>query len=443
MNCQLNNNYTGNFMKNKIIIIGAGVDKTKGIEMPLANELITELIKFSENEGKIISDLIKRQIQNFRFTFKHFLNKEVDIILNSEWKTDDENLYNLIKDIDKVQGTERTRLFLHMLKKLNNIKRENYIDDDVIKDLNEFFNDKLHYEISDEWVIDLRQIGFSDGFKQFFKLILQESINLKKRSGLEGDEELYNLILSHYFDFESILVESFIGFYTQKSADIKKYLYISWMLWAYFCYKETLIEFSDDNIPFYSKIPKNWNMITFNYTSFAARINKNTLYFHGSLKEYIRLDNRNIINTNYLNFKDIQSIKLFLEHNIKQNFEEKIFFIPSIIPPLKIKPVIATKFLEVWSKSRYLIKNSEEIVIVGYSFAAADEHINDILREFKHKKITIIGPYIEKLMGILENIYSKGPKYYSSISIQDKEAFICDNVTLIKSYADEINYNKI
>lgn len=430
-------------MKNKIIIIGAGADKTKGIEMPLANELITELIHFCENDGKIISDSIKKQIQYFRFTFKHFLNKEVDVILNSEWKTDDDTLYELVKNIDKNKGTQRTKIFLSMYKKLNNIKKQNYIDDDIVKNLNDFFSDKINIEITDEWVIDLKQIGFSDAFKQFFRLILQESINLKKRSELEGDIELYNLILRYYFDFESMLVESFIGFYTKKTVHIKRYLYISWMLWSYFCFKETKTRFSDDNVPFYSNIPKDWDMITFNYTSFAAQVNKNALYFHGSLREYIRLDNRNIININISNFKSVENIKCFLEHNIRQNFEDKIFYIPSIIPPLKIKPVLATKFLDVWSKSRELIKKSEEIIIVGYSFATADEHINDILREFKYKKITIIGPYIERLMGVLEDIYSKGPKYYSRIYIQDKEAFICDNITLIKSNADEIDYEKL
>lgn len=47
-------------MGNTVLIVGAGVEKTKGLNMPLANELITELIKFTENQGKQVSECLRK-----------------------------------------------------------------------------------------------------------------------------------------------------------------------------------------------------------------------------------------------------------------------------------------------------------------------------------------------------------------------------------------------
>ncbi len=40
--------------ENKVLVIGDGVDKTQGIDMPLAAQLLPELAKFAEEDGKEI-----------------------------------------------------------------------------------------------------------------------------------------------------------------------------------------------------------------------------------------------------------------------------------------------------------------------------------------------------------------------------------------------------
>jgi len=44
---------------NKVLITGAGVDKTEGINFPLANTLITDIAKFIVNEGADFNAALK------------------------------------------------------------------------------------------------------------------------------------------------------------------------------------------------------------------------------------------------------------------------------------------------------------------------------------------------------------------------------------------------
>jgi len=87
------------------------------------------------------------------------------------------------------------------------------------------------------------------------------------------------------------------------------------------------------------------------------------------------------------------------------DFESKKFVIPAIIPPLKLKPVLSNKYIDIWHKASEWIRNASKIIIVGYSFAYADEHFNDILRSNQGKEVYVINPSAEQLMERLSKIY--------------------------------------
>lgn len=426
----------------KVVVIGAGVDKSEGINMPLANQLIIELVKFTENEGKLISEAVKKQVPGMRFSFKSFVKTGIDSILESDTQEYTAKLVEKVDVLSKKYDTDRIKLFMAISSKLNNIKSGNFIDDDTIDIIKNIFSEEELPDITENSLLDLKFFTFTDLFKKVIGRLLEESIGLKQRSEEDGDNELYNLLLNEYLDFEKLLVDTFIGFYTKKKSDIKKYIYISWMLWAYLCWKEKRISASLDELPVYSCIPQDWSIITFNYTSFARKCNPNALYFHGSLNEYIRLDNRNILPISLGSLKTTDDIKSFLE-GINHDIDKEIYFIPSIIPPLKLKPVISTNFLERWYKGKMLIEESDELIVVGYSFASADEHINDILRQYKSKKVTIINPAYKKLIPMLRNIYRVMEDDFTETTIQGKKALVLDDITIIGANADEIDFTKL
>lgn len=67
--------------------------------------------------------------------------------------------------------------------------------------------------------------------------------------------------------------QKFLGFYNEKPADIKNYLYIAWALWGYLVtkQKEVLIAHNEDALPFYNAIPRQIRAITLNYTAFLQQ----------------------------------------------------------------------------------------------------------------------------------------------------------------------------
>lgn len=52
-----------------VLVIGAGVDKTPGLDMPLAIQLVPEIARFAEEEGKEIDKVIRSFLPNLRFSF--------------------------------------------------------------------------------------------------------------------------------------------------------------------------------------------------------------------------------------------------------------------------------------------------------------------------------------------------------------------------------------
>ena len=73
-------------------------------------------------------------------------------------------------------------------------------------------------------------------------------------------------------NIEQLLIEKFLGFYNNKSSEIRNYIYIAWCLWAFLVHrqKQVLAAHDGKELPFYSGIPKGTNAITLNYTSFLA-----------------------------------------------------------------------------------------------------------------------------------------------------------------------------
>ena len=63
-----------------LIIIGAGVEKTKGLDMPLANELVPQIRDFLYNEeiGKAVDAKLREIIKGLRFSYDDFVKKAVD-----------------------------------------------------------------------------------------------------------------------------------------------------------------------------------------------------------------------------------------------------------------------------------------------------------------------------------------------------------------------------
>ena len=414
-----------------LLIIGAGVEKTEGIDMPLANELVPQIRDFIfNNEIGIQVDIeLRKIIKGLRFNYDDFVKKAVNK-LASDFKKEVNKILVQVNEVlngdEPLTDEERNlgKIVISFLEKIQKIQLDVILDDETADLINTVFSD---ISVADENIVDLGKLTFTDTFDIVMKRVLEISIR-------QPNHPVLKHVYKNLMDFENLLLTHFIGFYNENESEIKKYLYISWTLWAYLVHKEKQVE---SPIPFYSNITKADNVITFNYTSFANNTFENVNYFHGDLRKYIRMDNRNEVLIDDFDNVDIVS---FISDTIGSNidFAQKHFVIPSIVPPLKLKPVLSNEYINIWYHSVETIRNATKIIVVGYSFNYADEHFNDLIRKNKDKKIYVIDPYAESVIKNLERIFSYRIQDYTKLKIQNQNAFQKDNLIVIKSKASEI-----
>lgn len=438
-----------------LLITGAGVDRSKGIDFPLANTLLGGITGFlTTEEGKRIDEVLREMLPNMRFSFNSMIKTAVDKIVTrepNEQKKMIERVQKAIKGLsqdDKIH--KHGMLIIKLFNKLVAIAENSNLDEDIENLIREVFPNKADVLIDSDSILDIHKLSLSDTFKEVLKITL--------RLGLEGKSHAVAEALgAEMLNIELLLIEKFLGFYNNKSADIKSYIYISWVLWAYLVFKqkevlEALSKKRNAKMPFYGNLPTSLRAITLNYTSFLEnQLGKgNVIYFHGGLAEYVRMDTRELLeieNLNKLNLEDFLSsiIKPSIDVT-NNNIEEQIHIIPSLVPPLRLKPILSYKYIELWAKASEWVQEAEHIVIVGYSFNSADEHFNDILRNLHpNKKIDIIDPgaTTDHFKGRIEKIFGTPANQFVKNLVQGKTALKKGSIRLIEAIATDIDIDKL
>ena len=148
------------------------------------------------------------------------------------------------------------------------------------------------------------------------------------------------------------------------------------------------------------------------------------------------------------NYQNID-IDQFIEDCIKPNIhisdnenEVQKHVIPALVPPLKLKPVLSSKYIEKWHSAAQWISESRKIIIIGYSFNSADDHFNDILRQnHSGKTIYIIAPDVdtEYSLNNFQKVFSCPTDSWTIGQKQGKRLLTHNSINLIKACADEID----
>ncbi len=433
-------------MTTTLFILGAGVEKTEGINFPLAAQLLPEIVAFSESdEGKTFDEALRKSLPQLRFNLKSFIKSAVDNF-NETTTAEIIEIIERLEPLIKQSGpsSKKALLLKKLLERVNSIKEGGKIDDATYNLIKEVLGEGVIEEIGDESIISFKKLDFTDSFKVVIRHILKESVS-------NPADPVGNILGSKILDFEKILIDTFLGFYLEKNTEIKKYLYVSWMLWAYLTYRNNKVndDYIFEDLPFYTNLAKiqNIKVITFNYTSFledAFKSNSDSLlYFHGYLKEYIRLDNRDFFQ---ISDSELSDPLTFFENNISAtiDFGAGVYLIPGIIPPLRLKPVLSQEFIERWHQASEWIKSAERIVVIGYSFAYADEHFNDLIRKNSDKEIIIINPNAEFLRSQICRLLGKSESDFTSTKWQGVfSMYQSRKIKVISAKADEIDLSKL
>ncbi|CAK0753938.1 conserved hypothetical protein [Gammaproteobacteria bacterium] len=438
-------------MSEHLLILGAGVDRTSGIDFPLANTLLPDVTRYLDGPGKSVDAALRDMLPNLRFNFGTMVARAVDKIATrepSEQREMIERVQKAIKDLppEKEGIKKHGSLIIKLFNKLAIIAEHSQIDDEMYNLIKEVFGDAADDMLDSDSILDIHKLSLSDTFKAVLKYTL--------RMGLSSDRhEVAEALGAEMLNIETLLIDKFLGFYNNKASEIKNYIYISWALWAFLVdrQREVMTRHNGRLFPFYSNIPRSGRAITLNYTSFLNHrlAIEDTVHFHGGLAEYVRMDNRDLIPIDDIAVCDPAA---FIKDQVSPNVDltnndpaQQRHVIPALVPPLRLKPILSHRYINLWSKASQWVEGSRKIVVIGYSFNSADEHFNDILRVHSGKKVDIITPgaTTKAFVGRMEKVFGVAESQYSHCKVQEHESLKARGIRLIAARADQIDLNSL
>jgi hypothetical protein len=436
---------------NNLLILGAGVDRTTGIDFPLANTLLTDITRYLDGEGKGVDAALRTMIPNLRFSFNNMIARAVDQITSREThqqKAMVERVRQAIKDLpdDQVLVRKHGELIIKLFEKLATIAEHSILDADMEQLIRDVFPKDAHELIDSDSILDIHSLSLSDTFKAVLKRTL--------RMGLDGAHHpVAQALGSDMLNIETLLVEKFLGFYNEKLSDIKSYLYIAWALWAYLVHRQNAVlkDQGSTGLPFYGSIPSDVKAITLNYTAFLElQVGvSNAIYFHGGLSDYVRMDTRDLLPIEQISGCDPEAfIRDVVTPNVDLRGDDctrQKHVIPAMVPPLRLKPILSHRYIELWATAAEWIEQAKRIVVVGYSFNNADEHFNDIIRQCRDCKIDIVVPEArsDAFLGRMEKVFRFAKDQYNTVQVQGITSLQAHNVRLIPARAADIDLEKL
>lgn len=438
-------------MTQNLLITGAGVDCTKGIGFPMAATLLPEISAYIEGDGKSVDQTLRSLLPNLRFTFASMIARAVEAI-TARGADAQRAMVQRVQEVVDALPPEREdirkhgELIVRLFNKLAVIAKEGELDDETRQLIREVFPKDADELMDSDSILDIHKLSLSDTFKAVLKRTL--------KLGLKADRhEVAEALGADMLNIEVLLVEKFLGFYNESLPDIKNYLYISWVLWAYLVEKQKAIiaAFPDGDLPFYGKLPADCHAITLNYTSFLERKlgRERVIYFHGGLAEYVSMATRELIAID----EDMATLD---PTEFLKGQTENIYFgddsssyrhvIPALVPPLRLKPILSHRYIEAWHQASEWVKNAKHIVVIGYSFNGADEHFNDILRQQLHgKAVTVVGPGVhdDAFLKRMEKVFHVPKGNWVSARVQNFPAKRANHFQLLKAYADQVDVGEL
>lgn len=361
-------------MTKHLLITGAGVDRTRGIDFPLAATLLPEIAAYLDGDGKAVDTTLRAMLPNLRFTFASTVARAVDVITTrgaDAQRKMVERVRDAIKELpaDRDHVRKHGELIIRLFDKLVVIAEAGELDNETRDLIKEVFPDDADDIMDSDSILDIHKLSLSDTFKTVLKRTL--------RMGLQSDRnEVAAALGADMLNIENLLVEKFLGFYNEDLPNIKNYLYIAWVLWAYLVHKQQLVmkAYPSGDLPFYDKLPTDCHAITLNYTSFLERrLGRNrVIYFHGGLAEYVSMGTRELVPID----EDMQRLdpNAFLQGQAENlqldsgDANKHRHVIPALVPPLRLKPILSHRYIEDWHHASTWVKGAEHIVVVGYSF---------------------------------------------------------------------------
>lgn len=163
-----------------VVILGAGVDATDGIGMPLTNEIIPQINEFiNTEEGKNIDNELRSRLPNLRFHFDKFIKDTIDRIaqdFGQETRTISRNIQQELETNDALTDNDRKMgtLIVAILAKVNSLQEGAILDKETAQLIEELFGQGI---VGDETIVDFNKLVYTDTFKTVMRQIMEQSMS--------------------------------------------------------------------------------------------------------------------------------------------------------------------------------------------------------------------------------------------------------------------------
>lgn len=118
--------------------------------------------------------------------------------------------------------------------------------------------------------------------------------------------------------------------------------------------------------------------------------------------------------------------------------------LPAIMPPLAMKPILCTEYLDRWFTCGQMIRKAKTIVIVGYSFGIADEHFNDLVRKGSQEaKVIVVDPSLESVITRVCHIVRQDKTALRPVNIRGLECKAGRRLVFVKAKAEELSATRL
>ena len=425
-----------------VYVLGAGVDCALGF--PLASNLMSELDQFVKGDGRAASKAIKDKLgggRRVRFSFEKYVETQgensLETLLNNQTLVEalQASLDGIGDDASPLAKAVKT-----LIEKCEMIRAANDLDEDTALTLATGIG--LSEDLADHTMFRTRGMTFNPSPRNAILRILSDTQSME---GLSTEEkEILDQFASQFKNFEELLTELFAGFFSRNGSGMRNYLYVSWILWVYMWWKSMSAQSSLSEVSsFYqhlSALNDTDSVITFNYSTIGDLPSEQTVRFHGDCNSYIRHDRGQMLSTdeNVTHAADLNAIVAFI-NQLDMDVEANRIFLPAIVPPSAMKPLINREFIARWASAQRMLSDCESIIVVGYSFNRVDNHFNELFAAAAGgKRVAIINPDLEGTKAAVCALLGINPSTLTKQTIEGITVEGSNSLLFVPAYCENI-----
>lgn len=422
----------------RLFVLGAGADVACGV--PVVADVLPQLAAFVKGDGAEVNAALRKRLPYLRFTFDHFAAGKAETLVADLFADADGRGPTWRGVAAKLKRDREMEPLGEVIDHLCSMAANNQLSGKSLRALVRLAGERE--EVGDaEPIIDPTKITLSQLPAAGLRAAFHQAL-VRSQEYTPQERELLEQFILSVSNIEELLSTYFTLFMLGRaSSEQKTYLYLAWILWAFLWMKSVGHTAPERSI--YSRLPRlGGAVITFNYTNFFSGGGGKPVFFHGRLDRYLRVDDRATV-ADDPNLRGAPSsdrlVTLFEGLRLDVNNAPQLD-IPAIVPPISFKPVMSREQLQTWAHSDSLLQQANQVVIVGYSFAVADEHFNDLLRQTRPTtRIVVVNPELDGTLARASAVLGVAAESLTSREERGVEIRSSRRLTGIRAGAEELD----